>query len=330
MLTLFGQLRLTQVLDGLGANKNGVFVLKDLGSLSGADVHAQLEKLGEREGYYRRLGDNHSVLFMDRGSTLIVTFETSRAIARQKMGGATFGQSVAEPRDWSHLCLIAETESWYRAPEVYAYFDDLVDDAFFEEFDHVVFYGSGMTAYAAAAYSVAAPGATVILIQPQATLDPTIAGWDPRFSEHRRLCFTDRYGYAPDMTEGAGEVYVLYDPEQSLDAMHAALFKRPFTTLLPCRHLGADIAGDLLSMHILPSVLSAAATGTFDAGLFWTFFRARRNHLPYLKRLLRRLESDGRPGLGAMLARNAGQRHNDAQFLARAEELSRQIEDALR
>ena len=164
---------------------------------------------------------------------------------------------------------------------------------------------------------------------------PTMAasgGW--RWESYKVLSYqvptTWGYGYAPDMTEGAGEVYVLYDPEQSLDAMHAALFKRPFTTLLPCRHLGADIAGDLLSMHILPSVLSAAATGTFDAGLFWTFFRARRNHLPYLKRMLRRLEADGRPGLGAMLARNAGQRHNDAQFLARAEELSRQIEDALR
>jgi len=330
MLTLFGRDRPTLAGDGLGADRNGVFVLKDLGSLSGADVHAQLGKLGEREGYYRRLGDAHSVLFMDRGPTLVVTFETSRAIARQKMGGVTFGQSIAEPRNWSHLCLIADSESWFRAPEVYAYFDDLVDEAFFEEYDQVVFYGSGMAAYAAAAYSVAAPGATVILIQPQATLDPTVAGWDPRFSEHRRLCFTDRYGFAPDMTEGAGQVFVLYDPEQSLDAMHAALFKRPFTTLLPCRHLGADIAGDLLAMHILPSVLSAAATGTFDAGLFWTFFRARRNHLPYLKRLLRRLESDGRPGLGAMLARNTGQRLNDPQFITRAEELSRQIEDALR
>ncbi len=168
MLTLFGRDRPTLAGDGLGADRNGVFVLKDLGSLSGADVHAQLGKLGEREGYYRRLGDAHSVLFMDRGPTLVVTFETSRAIARQKMGGVTFGQSIAEPRNWSHLCLIADSESWFRAPEVYAYFDDLVDEAFFEEYDQVVFYGSGMAAYAAAAYSVAAPGATVILIQPQA------------------------------------------------------------------------------------------------------------------------------------------------------------------
>ena len=106
---------------------------------------------------------------------------------------------------WSHLCLIAEGDTWFRDPAVYAYFDRLVDDAFFEDFDHVLFYGAGMAGYAACAYSVAAPGAQVLALNPRATLDPAAGRWDDRDRAARRLDFTSRYGYAPDMLEGAAQ-----------------------------------------------------------------------------------------------------------------------------
>ncbi len=303
----------------------GGIVLKGPGSLSDENWLTRLERLGDREGSFTRLGAGHAALFINRKPTLIVTFETAESIRQRQPGQVPLGHAAAEARGWSHLCLIAKSPTWFRDPAVYGYFDRLVDDAFFEDFDNVVFYGAGMAGYAAAAYSVAAPGATVILVEPQATLDPAVAGWDPRFSEHRRLCFTDRYGYAPDMTEGAGAVFVIYDPEQTLDAMHAALFRRSFTTLLPCRNLGSKLADTLWAMQILPSVLTAAASGDFDAKLFWTFYRARRNHLPYLRKLLSKLESDGRPYLGAMLARNVGERINDKSFREKAKELSSQL-----
>jgi hypothetical protein len=238
------------------------------------------------------------------------------------------GYALAEAKGWSHLCLISRHMSWYRDRAIYAYFDRLVDDAFFEDFEQVVFYGAGPAGYAAAAYSVTAPGATVILLQPQATLDPAVAGWDPRFSEQRRLNFTDRYGFAPDMTEGAGQVYVIFDPDQTFDAMHAALFRRPFTTLLPCRNMGSDLVGALTAMHILPSALVSAGIGAFDDEMFWTFYRARRNHVPYLRKLLSKLEADGRPYLGALVARNAAERLNDGKFRARAEELRQKLRRA--
>jgi hypothetical protein len=318
--------------DGFGLVKVGMRisggdVLKDQWSLSEQEWFAQIETLGEAEGYFIRLGGDHAALFVDRGPTLFVTFETVETMRQRKPDHMPMGFATAKSRHWSHLCIMAQSPTWYRDKAIYAYFDQLVDDAFFEDFDNVVFYGAGMAGYAAAAYSVAAPGATVVLVQPQATLDPAMAGWDPRFSEHRRLCFTDRYGYAPDMTEGAGSVFVIYDPEQSLDAMHAALFARPFTTLLPCRNLGSDLAAALFEMQILPSVLSAAATGSFDARLFSTFYRARRNYLPYLRKLLSKLDADGRPYLGALLARNTSERLHDARFRERAKELSAILAD---
>ena len=74
---------------------------------------------------------------------------------------------------------------------------------FFDDFDHVVFYGAGPCKYAAAAFSVAAPAATVDAIQPQTTLDPRITDWDDRYMKMRRTDFTSRYGYAPDMLDAA-------------------------------------------------------------------------------------------------------------------------------
>ena len=64
----------------------------------------------------------------------------------------------------------------------------------------------------------------------------------------RRLDFTSRYGYAPDMLDAAGKAFVLYDPMDRLDAMHAALFARPNVTLLRLRHMGAALQGALLRM----------------------------------------------------------------------------------
>ena len=50
-----------------------------------------------------------------------------------------------------------------------------IDDGFLDQFDDVIFYGCFAGGYAAAAYSVSYPMATVIAINPQATLNPSIA-----------------------------------------------------------------------------------------------------------------------------------------------------------
>ncbi|MCA0272790.1 MAG: phosphoadenosine phosphosulfate reductase [Proteobacteria bacterium] len=289
------------------------------------DWFARIEEIGEEAGYFQRLGPHHSVLFLDEAPILLVTFETVQSIRQTQPGQLPVGYQIAKGRGWSHLCLIADGDTWYRDKAVYAYFDRLVDDAFFEDFDQVVFYGAGMAGYAAAAFSVAAPGATVIAVQPQATLDPTIAGWDPRWPEMRRISFTDRYGYAPDMIEGAGQVFVIFDPELVLDAMHAALFTKPFVTLLPCRHLGRDIGAALDEMHILQSMLAAACSGAFDAHMFAIFYRARRNYRPYLRGLLTHLDRDGRAFLAALLCRNVMGRMEAPKMKARLEQLENDL-----
>lgn len=284
-----------------------------------------LELIGEDAGYYEPLGGRHGAFFSDEGPTLLVSFETAadiRASAPDQLPAA-FG--VAKANGWSSLTIVSDGETWYRDRAVYAYFDRLVDDAFFEDFERVVFYGAGHGGYAAAAFSVTAPGATVIAIQPQATLDPRIAGWDTRFVDHRRTSFSDRYGYAPDMMEGAGEGFVIFDPAQTLDAMHAALFTRPFVTKLPCPNLGQRIEVFLNEMGILTPMLEAACKGEFTAATFWKLYRARRNTPRYLRRLTTVLDDEERPLLAALLCRNAARRLNGPRFRARLTQLEDEL-----
>jgi len=275
-------------------------------SLAGlSDREAWLEKAAEiadDAGYLERLGESHAAILIEEKPTLLVTFETHESINRQSGSAQPMGWEMVRALGWSHLCIVSDGDTWFRDRRVYGFFDRLVDDGFFEDFEQVIFYGAGSCGYAAAAFSVAAPGATVIALQPQATLDPRVAEWDDRFVHMRRTSFTDRYGYAPDMLDAAHHAFVLYDPEIELDAMHAALFTRPNVTKFRMRHMGAPLDAALMRSNILLRILARASADRLDRASLAQLFRARRKDLVYLRAVLARLEGDKRHYLTALLA----------------------------
>ena len=281
---------------------------------------AAIDDIGEEAGYFQTLGAKHWAYFADDGATLLVTFETVEAI-RANASQLPSGDVVARKNGWSHLCIIAEGDTWYRDPSVYRFFDRQVDDAFFEDFDSVVFYGAGMGGYAACAFSVTAPGATVLAVTPRATLDPARVSWDKRDMAHRRLDFTTRYGYAPDMTEGAGQVFVVYDPEFAPDAAHAGLFQRPWVTPLCTKHLKDQVEPALIQMTILNQMLEACAKGTLTHTSFARLWRARRKYAPYLKALLDRAKIGNHPDREFNICNNVTRRLNAPAFRKRLVEL---------
>ncbi|MGB8813269.1 MAG: phosphoadenosine phosphosulfate reductase [Paracoccaceae bacterium] len=282
---------------------------------------ALIDVIGEEAGYFQTLGAHHWAYFSDQSPTLLVTFETVDAIRMGSASQLPLGHGIAAAKGWSHLCIIADGPTWWRDLAVYRYFDRLVDDAFFEDFDRVVFYGAGAGGYAACAYSVTAPGATVVAVQPRATLDPSVASWDKRHLKHRRLNFTDRYGYAPDMIEGTGDVFVIFDPTQTADAMHAALFTKPFVTMLHTPHLGERVDAALQAMGVLPAVIEAACEGTLTPARFATEWRKRRGFGPYLKTMLAKSEATGHPMRAAWVCRSVTKRLNAPRFRKRLAEL---------
>ena len=272
-----------------------------------SDWTAAMEAATEEDGYFHSLGARHWAFFSDQGTTLLVSFETA-AVIRARPENLPLAQATAARHGWSHLCLIADGNTWFRDPAVYAFFDRQVDDAFFEDFDHVLFYGAGMAGYAACAYSVAAPGAQVLALNPRATLDPSQAGADPRDRSARRLDFTSRYGYAPDMLEGVSRAVVVHDPTIPAEAAQAALFHAPYITRLSARHMGDALEPHFEQMAILRDMIGAAMTGKLDAALFAKLWRARRDYRGYLIALLERSVAAGRRRHERMICESVGKR----------------------
>ena len=280
-----------------------------------------IDMIGEETGYFQTVGPRHWAFFVDDSPTLIVSFETI-ASARARPGQMPLAHGIATQHGWSHLCLIAEDQTWFRDPAVYAYFDRLVDDAFFEDFDRVLFYGAGPAGYAACAYAVTAPGAQVLALNPLATLNPAQAGWDDRYKSDRRRDFTSRYGFAPDMVDGAAHVTLIHDPKVRLDAMHAALFHAPYTTTIAARFAGTDVEAALNRLGILPDLIVQAAQGQVTRAGFAALWRKRRDDTTYLKTLQQSVASSGSAAREIMLCRNVAQRLKTTRYRKRLAELT--------
>lgn len=293
----------------------------DLADLTKGEWLTRLAGIARDHGFFQPLGKRHFAAHIRRGATLLVTFESIQGMRALSGAAEPMGWRMVRAHDWSHLCIACDGDTWFRERKVVGLFDHMIDDGFFDDFDTVLFYGAGPCGYAAAAYSVAAPGARVAVIQPQATLDPRVTEWDDRFVEMRRADFTDRYGYAPDMLDACDRALVIYDPAETLDAMHAALFTRPGVTKLRMRHMGDAIQGDMLQMALLDPLLEQLAQGTFTEAGFARLYRARRSHPPYLRRVMAALDAEGREDLVEMMARNVTRRMKAPRFQRRLAEI---------
>ncbi|WP_137700849.1 phosphoadenosine phosphosulfate reductase [Marimonas lutisalis] len=304
------------------------FEAPPMAGLDKAEWLTRLADVAEEQGHFQPLGKRHLAAFVDAGSTLLVTFESIQGIQALSETGQPLGWDTVKSLGWSCLSLISEGDTWFRDPQVYGYFDRLIDDGFFDEFDNILFYGAGPCGYAAAAFSVAAPGATVVAIQPQATLDPRVTEWDDRFTHMRRTSFTDRYGYAPDMIDAADHAFILYDPEVELDAMHTALFTRPNVQKFRLRYMGSAVQSELIEMQALLPLLHKAGTGKLDTLGFARLLRARRTHPPYLRGVLAAIDQQDRPWLATMVCRNVLRRLDQApRFARRLKQLEREAKN---
>lgn len=300
-LEMLASLGKVTVLSEVG-NRKRVMVQKpaegetqELGELSKTDWRDHLKELGEVEGFFEELGDQHSALYVDKGDTLIVTFENLDHVYNFTGDRMPWGYGFVTGRGWSMLGLMAHDWTWYRDEAVFDFFDRLRDEGFFDKFKKVVFYGASMGGYAAAAFSAAAPNATVILISPQATLDRQIAPWEHRYLKAWSRNFKDRYGYAPDLVAQAKDVYLFYDPRMPQDAMHATLFNSENIQKFTCKFFGHRMASLWVQMGVLKTVIDGCLDGTITREGFYKLMRKRRDTGRYMREFLDMLEAKGNP-----------------------------------
>ncbi|WP_394152952.1 hypothetical protein [Loktanella salsilacus] len=294
--------------------------------LDDSDWYEALEELVEEHGSFTPLGRDHVATFLDAGPKLLVTFEHAHEVQGLD-DAAPRGFAFTRREGWSHLAIISRGESWFRDPAIYRYIDRLIDDGFFEDFEDVLFFGAQAGGYAAAAYSVAAPGARVLAIRPQATLDPITTSWDNRFIAQRRLNFTDRYGYAPDMVDASSRTYVIYNPQQRFDAMHAALFTKPNVTMLRVMGLSGrlDVVFDTLGG--LDDMIRAAMAAELTPQRFIKALSRRKTYTPYLRSLVRRARDSGHPQLATGVCRAVLAQGHDAFFVRQLQEMGQTLPD---
>lgn len=263
--------------------------------LSKGDWRKNLRALGEENGFYEELGDQHTALFFEGGDTLIVTFENLDHVYKFTEDRMPWGHGFVTKQGWSMLGLMAHDWTWYRDEAVFDFFDRLRDEGFFKGFKKVVFYGASMGGYAAAAFSAAAPGATVILISPQATLCRETAPWEYRYLKAWRRNFNTRYGYAPEYLKSAKAAYLFFDPRMPQDAMHATLFQGDNLTKFRCRFFGHRMASLWLQMGVLKQVIVGCVDGTLTPNAFYGLMRNRRSSGRYLREFLATAEEKGNP-----------------------------------
>jgi len=261
------------------------------------DWRARLADLGQKEGFFEDIGDQHSALFVRRGDTLVVTFDNLDHVYERGEDRMPWGFGYTTSRGWSVLGLMAHGWTWYRDEAVHDFFDRLRDDGFFDKFKRVVFYGASMGAYAAAVFSAAAPGATVICISPQATLDRDVTSWETRYHKAWKRDYNNRYGYAPNMIAQANKAYLFYDPTAPLDAMHAALFQSDNIVRMKCRFMGHRIASLWANMGVLKPVIEGCIEGTLTQTQFYRLMRARHTTPRYQREMLDRLKAQNRHAL---------------------------------
>ncbi len=258
--------------------------------------------LAGNAGFYRE-GAEHSMLYIPRGDTLVVTFDNLDIAMTKRDDRRPWGFSFIEKQGWSMLGVMANGWTWYRDDWVCDQFDDLAASGFFKGFKRVVFYGASMGGYAACAFVAACPGADVVSISPQSTLDRRLVPFETRYKTAWGRDFSGRYGDAAAVSQAAGRVTILYDPYEPLDAGHVARFTGANVVRLRAPLMGHRLGSSLHQMGILSQVTLGALNGTLSEADFYRALKARKGFVRYQRELFKRAIAKGHPGLARKLAR---------------------------
>ncbi|PWK62867.1 phosphoadenosine phosphosulfate reductase [Roseicyclus mahoneyensis] len=259
-----------------------------------ADWLSRLADIGRNHGFFERVGSEALALFVQEGDTLVVSFDRATRVYSEEPDGLPPGFEAVQKREWSLLSILSTGDSWFRSHDVMAFFDTLAASGFFDSFAQVIFLGFGpANGHAACAYASAAPGASVLVSAPVATLDPERAGFDRRFRRDRIRDFS-RYGDAPSLVAAARDVVILFDPTDPASAAHAAQFRGAQITHAALRFAGPAPHQLVAAGGLLVPMLRALANGRLTRARVAELIRpVRRADPAYLWRLAQTAQSQG-------------------------------------
>ncbi|WP_299140482.1 hypothetical protein [uncultured Tateyamaria sp.] len=255
----------------------------------------------------------HCAVFMPRSAKLLVTFDHFGSI-HSAPPRLPWGHALAAEMGWSHLGNMTKQNDWFRHKDMFALYRKLRDEAFFADFEEVVFYGASMGGYAACAFSVVRPGARVVAISPQTTLRKSIVPFETRFPEGRKLGqWSGPWVDAAETARSASSVKIIYDPWWGPDAAHAARFTGRRVDRYVAPFMGHRVPQHLKSMGLMSTVASRAIKGGLHPTKFRSLLRKRHRDAGYVTALLKRAQRAGHGGLVNRLLDGGALPLSDAQ-----------------
>ncbi|MEL6167101.1 MAG: glycosyltransferase family 2 protein [Pseudomonadota bacterium] len=269
--------------------------------------HPRFESVGKTAaevGGFLWQGAQNAAVFIPRGRSLIVSFDAESDVKTEQQRLPAWFETAHTDLGASVLGVMAVTRNWFRDPFVTEVFDALRDQAFFDTFDDVLFLGHSMGGYGAAAFSRAAGAkARVLAIAPQATLNRADVPGDERWGWTARLDWTGSYADAASPVEAKQTRYLIYDPTDELDELHASRFRSEGTTLLAAPFMGHAPQKDMATG--IPDIVGLALSGELTTSAFHRLRRARWSEPRYQDRVIRRALDRGHLGLAKSAARRA-------------------------
>lgn len=255
------------------------------------------------EGFLEK-GLRHSLLYVKRPvDRLLVTFDNLSNVGDTAPGREPWAYKFAQDCNISHLGVMAHVSDWYRDPDLIARMQALAAQGFFGGHGRVVFAGVSMGGFAAIAFGSLVPGAHVVAVNPQSTLDPELVPWESRYENGRRQDWTLPLSDAAALTRGLGRVNIFFDPYHALDRRHVARFSGDNIRVFNCRYSNHKTAVFLRKIGALKPVMERAIFDELTAAAFYGMYRARRD-LPWFRGALTGyFEARGRDETAARVTR---------------------------
>ncbi|EAP78114.1 glycosyltransferase family 2 protein [Roseovarius nubinhibens] len=225
----------------------------------------------------------NSLLFVKRPSDrLLITFDNLSNVGDESPEREPWGFKFASDEGLSHLGVMAHVSDWYRDEALINRFTSLARDGFFDGYERVVLAGVSMGGYAALVFSSLIPGAHVIAINPQSTLNPELVPWETRYENGRRQDWTLPLADAAELTATAGRVNVFYDPYHELDQQHVDRLSGDNIHIYKCWFSSHKTAVFLRKIDALKPVMRHAIFDELEEREFYRLYRKRRN-LPWYR-----------------------------------------------
>ncbi len=225
----------------------------------------------------------HSLMFVKRPSTrLLVTFDNLSNVGDDSVEREPWAFKFAQDNALSHLGIMAHVSDWYRDADLIKRFERLVEDGFFDNYERVVFAGVSMGGYAAIAYGSLVPGAHVISINPQSTLNPELVPWETRYEKGQRQDWTLPLADASELTSKLERVNIFYDPYHELDQQHLDRFSGDNIRIFKCWFSAHKTAVFLRKIDALKPVMQHCIFDELTDPIFYKLYRERRD-LPWYR-----------------------------------------------